>query len=336
MELFIGGQTSLDFWRLVYPTDRTPKATAYISPHAQFAFREDDAWSLAPKWLDDSFLNAGSGKLHILVFDQRHRRRSRSHTTHLWSSPIPEGSFCDLGHGAYVSSPNFTFLQMATELSLTQLIAYGMELCGRYAFDATADRGMKSRQAALTTHSSLAKYLAGAKACRGYANAVRALPSIVDDSASPMETVDEMLLCLPYRHGGYGLPQLAMNVPVELDQHARQIAGRLRCYADMCYPDIRLDIEHHGAYDHDRPESFNSDRARVNGLKAMGYEVIELTGNQVADLYAFEEIARYVAKRRGKRIERYVLGPTPARLTLRDTLFTWNRNNGHAARQARD
>ena len=61
----------------------------------------------------------------------------------------------------------------------------------------------------------------------------------------------------------------------------------------------------------------------------MGYEVIELTGKQVGDLRAFEEIVLYVARRVGKRIPKSALGATPARLALRDAVFGWNRRFGH-------
>ena len=58
--------------------------------------------------------------------------------------------------------------------------------------------------------------------------------------------------------------------------------------------------------------------------------MIELTGGQVGNLHAFEEIARYIARRNKKRLEKYALGPTPERLALREALFTWSHNNGHA------
>ena len=125
------------------------------------------------------------------------------------------------------------------------------------------------------------------------------------------------------------MPTPTMNLEIPLDQHARIIARRDSCRADMCYPQIFLDVEHQGTFDHLGESPFDSDRARINGLKAMGFEVIELTAGQVGDLFGLEEIAVYIAKRLKKRIRKSGLGATPARMRLRNTLFAWNRRYGH-------
>ena len=45
--------------------------------------------------------------------------------THLWSWPVPAGSFLKLEDDLYVSSPAFTFLQMARELDEVELAKLG-------------------------------------------------------------------------------------------------------------------------------------------------------------------------------------------------------------------
>ena len=155
-----------------------------------------------------------------------------------------------------------------------------------------------------------------------------ALSHVVDNSASPMETFDILALCLPYRLGGYGLPTPIMNCEVPLSSRAARIAKRHRCFADMCYGTIGLDLEHHGKLDHSSEEDVLSDRARVNALKEMGYEVIELTNDQVRDLMAFEYIIQRIAKLLGKRLKKSRLGATPERLAFRKQAFGWNQSSG--------
>ena len=220
---------------------------------------------------------------------------------------------------------------MAAVLSFAELVAYGDELCGRYVFDDREKRGMRKRATSLTTVNQLEGYLASAQGCYGRKAAFRALPYIVDGSASPMETLDEMLLCLPYRYGGYGVEKPVMNYDVELDERLAAFADRDNCYADLCWPDAGLCIEHQGAFDHNKALSFESDRARVNALTFLGYEVVELTHGQVSNLYAFEEIAVHVAKALGKRLDGAKLGPTVERLALRRSLFAWNIRSGRPA-----
>lgn len=338
MILVLDAYIAQDFWRLVYPNDRKLGKKGLVSAKSiadcEWAYSKDDVINMSPNWITEQFLSLSTGRVSSLVTESRFQRRSKIHCSRIWSSRIPAGSLYDLGNGVYASSPCFTFLQMASILHPIELIAYGTELCGCYSFDPSSERGMRERSQPLITTTQLQRYIDDAQGCRGFSSAKRALQYIVDGSASPMETIDEMLLCLPYRMGGYNLPKPAMNLSIPLDEHARRIAKRSKCYADMCFPKIHLDIEHHGKYDHSNKEDFDSDRARVNGLKAMGYEVIELTSKQVADVLTFEEIAVYIAKKLGKRMMSYGLGATSERLVLRDLLFDWNRRYGHAGKHS--
>lgn len=143
-----------------------------------------------------------------------------------------------------------------------------------------------------------------------------------------METFDEMTMCLPYRTGGYNIEQPSMNHLIRLSEKAERIAGRSKCYGDMCWPKAHVDVEHHGKLDHSSPEDALADRARVNGIEEMGYTVIELTGKQVSDLYSYEYIIQRIAKLLGKRIRKTYLGATPSRIALRQELFEWNHSFG--------
>ena len=120
------------------------------------------------------------------------------------------------------------------------LDAFGNELCGLYSFDRKEDRGFRKRSVPLTTTEKLDAYLEHAKECRGHRRALAALAQMVDRSASPMETFDEMAMCLPYRLGGYGIPKFLMNAQIPLTPRAKRIAQRETCYLDMGCLDSKL------------------------------------------------------------------------------------------------
>ena len=113
-----------------------------------------------------------------------------------------------------------------------------------------------------------------------------------------------------------------------MSSRAARIAKRKKCYLDMGYSKYALDVEHHGKLDHSTDEEKDSDRDRVNGLKEMGLEVIELTSNEVGDLFVYEYIIQRIAGIMGKRLRKDKLGATPERLKLRRELSEWNHSSG--------
>ena len=245
-----------------------------------------------------------------------------------WNGFVPEGSFYRLGNNVCIESLGFMFLRAASMLDFPLLVAFGDELCGRYSFDATEERGFRKRTVPLATKESLGAFLSQSRGCRGRERALAALRHVVDGSASPMETFDEMTMCLPYRCGGYGLPQPAMNACIELSDKAAHIAKRGKCYLDMAYIEFWRDVEHHGKYDHSSEAEIAADRARVNALREMGFEVIELDAEQVGDLFTYEYIIGSIVKAVGKRIRKEACGATPERIVLRRALYDWNQSSG--------
>ena len=327
MNLVLDIATSMEFWRRQYPLNRTPLPSG-VQPPTDYAFKKSDVLNSCPNWITDELLEPTGGVLHILVLDSRKRRRSNSVVAHVWSGPIPNDSFYLRGSNVYIESPEFVFLHAATILDLPELIALGDELCGLYSFDARERRGFRRRERPLLRKARLEQYLKQATGCPGYNKARMALRHVIELSASPMETFDEMTMCLPYKLGGYSMFKPTMNEEVKLTPRAARIARRNKVYLDMGYGAKNLDLEHHGKYDHSTEEEIDSDRARVNALEDMGFEVIELTADQVGDPVAYEYIVQRIAKILGKRLRTEKLGKTKERMALRTALFAWNARSG--------
>lgn len=327
MNLVLEMESSLEFWRRVYPLNRAPQGPVVL-PRDEIACSGEDVSRLAPKWMTPQFLAQTDGRIHALAFSRELRRNSSRHMTHTWSHPLPVASFYQLNSNLFVCSPEYSFLAAASVLDFASLVALGDELCGLYSFDASASRGFRQREIALTSKAQLAAYVSKAGNCPGCDKAEAALGHIVDFSASPMETFDEMTISLPYHRGGYCVPAPEMNLEIPLNAKAARIAKQATCRADLCWRDLMLVIEHLGQYDHARPDRMISDRARTNALREMGFEVIELTGSLVGDLTAYEYIVQHIAARHGKRIKPQHRGALPQRVALRNTLFRWNDSYG--------
>lgn len=147
-----------------------------------------------------------------------------------------------------------------------------------------------------------------------------------------METECYLLISLPFRYGGYGMDCFSLNFPIPLNETAARIADRDTCYGDICSYDLRVDIEYQGKHDHANSFDYDDDRARINGIKEMGYDVIELTSSQVGNLQVFEDILLRVAKKANRRIDKRHLGATSERISLRNALFDWNAAGGYLPR----
>lgn len=145
MKLILATHTSLEFWRRIYPSNRTPLNPVAI-PEDEVARSKHEVLSLAPRWLTPDFLNQTDGLLHAMVFSHEGRRKSDRHITHTWSKRIPKAPLFNLGDDTFVMSPEFTFLSAATLLEPIPLIALGDELCGLYSFDAASARGFRERK----------------------------------------------------------------------------------------------------------------------------------------------------------------------------------------------
>ena len=299
-----------------------------LASGAGFASTAEDVWGLAPAWVTPRFLKPENGVLHVLAFEHKCRGGSKTHAMHVCTSELPEGSLYALRDGVYVCSPEFVFLQLAQTLDLIQLIAYGFELCGLYAFDEYAERGMVQRSVSLVTLAQLTRFVENANGMRGRKRALEALRFIQENSASPMETVCALLLSLPYRFGGYSLPKLVLNLQIDVPRSLRPLCPKGYVRADLRVPGTLLVLEYLGEFDHSGRNSMQADRGRVAALREMGYEVVELTSMQVWNLEAFEIIAKRTSKAFGKRIRSGELGATAARVRLANILRSWNDSSG--------
>ena len=223
----------------------------------------------------------------LLVASQGQRRNGSGVRCHCLSGELPRRSFSELAPNVYVCVPELCFLQLAGSHSPVDLLRLGMELCGHYSL-AEGRRGFLDRPP-LCSRAGLLAYLDAVHATRGVAKARRAAGLVIDGSASPMESSLALLLCLPTRWGGYGLPRPILNGQLTLSPGAARIVGQRRCSPDLSWPQRRVAVEYLGREYH---REFGHDLSRVLGLRRDGWRV-ELVGiGQLRNQAAATELAR--------------------------------------------
>ena len=320
MDSYYGYETALWYWRMAAPRNHAPRRVMRTVPPKSCVRSDVQEMQHRPNWLDPDMLEMCQGVVHPLVFHKADLRSDSSQCWHLWGN-VPRDAFSPAGEGSFVASPEFCYLQMASVLAFNELVLLGMELCGFYCLDPNEEEGFGRRPEALTSCEKIQEFLAQNEGARGRRAAETALRYVADRAASPMESAVYLLLCLPYKRGGYGLPRPSLNYQIELDEKAAKLSGGRFRWGDLCWPDASLDLEYLGRSSHEGSESMLSDRRRTLAIEEAGYEVIEITEEQVLDLAAFDIVAARIAARLGKRLDKKKCGVTPDRKALAAVLF---------------
>ena len=296
----------------------------------------EDATSSRAAIVDAGVWHLGIGEpsvehpIEVLLHDKSQRTRSKAVRARIWATPVVPTAFRTARKGIYVSSPEFAFLQMATRLTLPELVALGMELCGTYrrkvrVFSPGSDEvGFTTlyHQKMLTNPKRLRGFLSSMRPAPGCSKALKALEYVLPNSASPMETALYLLLCLPRKYGGYALPKPTLNPPITISKSGRKHTLRRSAKPDLYWRKIRLDLEYNSDEFHEEDQRA-IDSMRRKALERMKVEVIELTPEELLSVELFHATALRIAQRFKKRIRpEHEGGFSEKRLELRSILFS--------------
>jgi len=261
------------------------------------------------------------------------RRPSKAVRPHVCSKTLPGGTFVNAGNDLYVSSPEFCFLQMAGEYPLAKLIALGIELCGTYSQPDKAsicerqDEGqvifdqLLYNLPPLTSKKKLLAFIDRMGGWIGQPQALKALRYISDGSGSPMETILFILLTLPYRYGGYGLPMPELNGCIYPRKGALPFAGRSFYRGDLLWREAGVVVEYNSDMVHANTDSIAMDAIRRGDLALCGISEVTVIKRQLYCIELFDKVARQIASRIGKKLRYKDPGFIKARRELRSVLF---------------
>ena len=233
---------------------------------------------------------------------------------------MPRNSLYPLRDGIHLVSPELCFVQLCKELSFIEALQLGMEFCGTYALrpDGLEDRAMRDYQ--LTNVMSLRRKTRAWKDLHGLVQARKAAQYLADGSASPMETVVYLLLCLPQQYGGFNIERPEINVELPLEEEGRLILRQEKVKPDFLWRNHTFIVEYDGEYHNDPRQRIRDEKRRML-LESMGYTVITVKKQHVYDPLAFEGFAKLVAERCGKRLRPLTLKQRYARENLREALL---------------
>ncbi len=258
--------------------------------------------------------------LHVLVGKPAAKRVVANVHERCLSTRVPANGLRRLDNTVLVPTPELTFLLLAGHLSLVQLIMVGMELCGHYRLAGAETSTLLHscntlyNQRPHTTLHRLEGYLANAGGFPGVTSARRAARYVAPFSASPMETVVFLLLCLPRSLGGYALPRPILNAKRKVVGPAESITMSKHLIPDLYWPSAGIDVEYDSEEFHSNPDNLAAGARRTLALRAMHVDVIVLTHEIVYNVDSFDAAARMLRRALGKR--------TPAE----DSLFRKRRS----------
>ena len=195
--------------------------------------------------------------VHVAVPHPRRAPRGANVRGHAYRKPEYR-----LWHGLQVSSPDQLWMQLATTLSVPDLVAAGDFLV--------------HHRLPHTTIQSLTNSIHMKERGRGLANGHAALPLLSVRSESPRESHLRVLLLTSE------LPGLEVNKRIA-------VTGGWRYRGDLVFPAARMIIEYQGDHHRD-PKQYRDDLTRISRLEADGWYVMQVT---TADLdYPLELVGR--------------------------------------------
>jgi hypothetical protein len=114
MEIYLAHRSALEYLRLQGKSRAHPPSRKRCTPLPTTTENLS-----AVRQLIHTRLSSLTKPLEIMVGSPDARRPSSHINPHVFSTPVPDYSFVDLGQGLYVSTPEFCFTQMAKNLKFS-------------------------------------------------------------------------------------------------------------------------------------------------------------------------------------------------------------------------
>lgn len=235
----------------------------------------------------------------LIVWTREERRRTaltQSHVLNLREGHYPALHITD---ELFVSTPEFTFLQMSSVLDDEHLLFLGCELCGRY--------GIRDGKVFMREQTCAPQYLLAfaeqTPRIRGRKRAIMVAPSVLGGAGSPMEAALALVLHAPREQGGFGLEAPELNRQILVKGNARRLWQGDFITPDMLWDKAKLVIEYDSDLHHTARHRIASDARRRDVLVELGYRVVTVTTEHMQSIWEIERIAGIVARALGTSIE---------------------------------
>lgn len=250
------------------------------------------------------FAKDSSGMIHVTVGNRNNRRSGMPIKAHLFEGDLPKDAILKLDEGLYVSSPELTLIQTAQEFGRTGTMLLAMQMCGTYSLSQDDNRRCIKR-GQLANPASIRNFAIRMNSRKGRNTVLEISPYLSGGSASPMESIVEMLLCLPKQRGGYHFPIPKMNEKFHLSESSTKSmgVGILRC--DLSWPSCNVGVEYNSDQEHSTARAFSRDTHRMNAMQESGMQIITITKDDIFNLVKFDSAARQIAKAMGRQVNKH-------------------------------
>lgn len=356
MDLTLCGQSAFYYYRI-------PPQVLGLYPAISLGNMDRRCCSLGSHAVVKDLLHA---PLHRLVFTRSQSGSRSLFKSHLLTQEPPPGSFRQTEHGFDVTSPEFTLLSLATQVSRNQLLMACYEMCSSFAVFTPCERTQQQldeaislkfippdcgwkrivdtkgndtnlwKRAPLLSAADIAAFAKQAAGLRGVKQLRWAAERMAGQTASPFEVQTSMLVSLPRDEGGLGIG-ITNNARIPLSEAARSLYDKTCCYADILIESVTdsmgVILECQGRSAHDSEAASLSDAERTTALTSMGYDVIQITYGQIKDKRSFGNLAELIHKKAGLPYTPKIKQECDAEDALRQELLVdWD--DLFAARQA--
>ena len=297
MKIILSHETTFEYWRAA-PTGTvpSPSPTRIATPPKRVPAHDEIAAALSSCGFNPN------APVHVLVAPEAKRASSAMVQPHSFCGDLPKGALLRLDDRLLVTSAEFCLLQIATDMSLPDLIRSGCELCSTYAVHAQAQKIEYGCEPA-TSLDKLQAFTDKSAGLQGIKPLRRALRYILPNSASPMETALALLLALPCSLGGYGLPAPQLNRRVDVETYSEDLTSQDFYKCDLFWEDAKVAVEYDSTQYHTAADKIAHDARRRNELSALGISVLTVTAKQLLNWPALDKTAHVLAKHLGKRIQ---------------------------------
>lgn len=256
--------------------------------------------------------------LNVAVPAEGDRRFSTLLSCWIHPGSVPQESYIHVAQSLYIAIPELAVLQACGMYGVLEIAVLMSMLCALYVSNPRVKGGLEPRRRVCSPESLAefpASFLLDNSAPMGIGIYQRALGNCIEQAASPAELELALMLTLPKRMGGYGLPMPRLNERLEGPLGAR---GAL--YPDLLWRKQGVAVEYQSDANHLDASQASQDRMRKNQLLDAGIKLFEVSSRQLRSPLELEGIAVMLSKALGCRAPENTRAARDARAATQESI----------------
>jgi hypothetical protein len=308
MDVCICGESAVELWRTwrlfgvagllemgVRPSEQFTQSWQSCTLAGSTPFFQPPSSRWVERFLQPEGIHL-SGPVDFISTDGQHRVFSQVIMSHVAHPNLLAQDFVAINEHVCILTPEASLMMATRDFGRVETLRLVNEFCGTYVADPGCPKGFHDA-AQLTSRQSLLRFCDQHPTWKRARDFQRDVGHAVDGCASPAESTMALLLCLPAKFGGFGLPRPTMNAPICLDSRTNRLADRTHYVGDAVWPDAKVIVEYDSKAEHTDQASVTHDHIRKMALEANGYHVGVVTPGILANADLLEKVALDTGKR---------------------------------------